>query len=460
MKKKVIIWGVIIAAVAGTIALASINKDKGQYISVKTSEVTKGDIKSYLSTTGAIKSKNSKNYFPLQGKVKKVNVKVGDIVSLGQTLVEYEVQDLNSAVKQAQIQYDNAVLSRKMLNNNNNTIKSKISDINEQIANIDKQIQKSKNSVSSVSSSSTKEQMKLLTQIRDVLNSFYSSPSQGADLKTTIDEINKQIANMASGVSSSSTASQVQSLITTLQTQKAQMQSAKESLTPVSTEQFKQADNAIALAKVALDTAKQNLSKNESSIISGIDGVVTAVNVVEGAATMSASQPAVTVQNIEDLKAVVEVGKYDADKIKLGQEAVIKSGDKEYKGKVSFIDPAATKSVSAIGSETTLGVEVDILEKAENLKIDFDTDVDILLGEISDVLKIPAESIVTNKEAKTFVYVVENGKAVEKEVKLGLQSDMEAQVLDGLNDKDKVILNPISTLKDGDLVKEANGEDK
>lgn len=401
MKKKVVIWVVVVALVGGFVAYRSANRNKSKIINVKTAAVTQGEVKSYLSTTGTIKSKSSKDYFPIQGKVKKVNVKVGDTVKKDQVLVEYEVADASIAVKQSQIQYDNAMLSKQMEINSNNDMKNKMADLDKQIADFDSQI-------------STDKQ----------------NPLAAATVQT-------------------------------LETQRAQLKQTRDSLKmPFSNEQLKQADNSIELARISLDNAKQNLSKSQDKIVADIDGVVTAVNVVEGASSMTAAQPAVTVQDTENLKALVSVGKYDSNKVQLGQEAVIKNGDKEYKGKVSFIDPAAKKSVSATGTDTTLGIEIDILDKPEGLKIDFDADVDILLGQVANAVKIPAESIKTNKEDKTFVYVLDGNKASEKEVKLGLQSDMESQIIEGVKPNDKVILNPGETVKNGTLVKEASGDGK
>lgn len=399
MKKKVITWIIIVVVIGGLIGLRVSAKNKKSFVSVKTETVQQGEIKSYLSTTATIKSKNSKDYYPLQGKVEKVNVKVGDVVKKGQVLVEYEVQDLSLAVKQAQIQYDNAVLAKKAQVNSNTEMKNKMADLDKQIADLDKQIADAK---------------------KDPL---------------------------------------LAATVPALETKKSGIKQQRDSLkVPVGTEQLKQADNSITLAKLNLDNAKKNLSKSQDKITADIDGVVTAVTAVEGATSMASAQPAVTVQDVENLKAVMSVGKYDANKVEVGQEAIIKSGASEYKGKVSFIDPAAKKTVSATGTETTLGVEIDILDKAEDLKIDFDADVDILLGQVTNAIKVPAESIRTTKEDKTFVYVVEGDKVVEKEVKLGLQSDMEAQVVEGVKANDKVILNPSESIKSGTVVKEASGD--
>jgi len=399
MKKKYIIYPLIVVIIGGLFFLKISSQNKKKFTSVKTAVAHKGEVKAYLSTTATIKSKNSKSYYGVQGKVKKINVSVGDKVSKSQVLITFETQDLNVAVKQAELQYNNAVLSKQDLENQNNNLNSKIADLDKQIADLDSQI----------------------------------SALGG----------NKNAA------------AQIPQLTQQLQTLKSQ----RSSVQTVSGEKLQQADNAISLAKVSLDNARQNLAKNVDNITADFDGVVTSLNVVEGAMN-SGGQPAVVVQDIENLKLQVSVGKYDANKVKLGQEAVVKSDNNQYKGSVSFISPAAQKAMAAGSTDTSLGIEIDVLEKAPDLKIDFDTDVDVLLGKASSVIKIPAECIKTDKTGKNFVYVVEGNKAVEKVVTLGLQSDTEVEVASGIKEGDKVILNPGVAVKNGSLVKEAVGGTK
>jgi HlyD family secretion protein len=401
MKKKVITYILIATVMAGGIFFATRREGRDIRTTVKTAEVTQGDVKSYLSTTAVVKSKSSKDYFPIQGKVKKVNVKVGDRVEKGQVLVEFEVTDPNIAVKQAQLSYDNAVLTKQNQVSSNNQVKESIEDLNKQISDLETQITEAK-----------------------------KNPADGAK-------------------------------VAQLESQKATLNTKKDSLKePFSSEQLKQADNNIALQKLNLDNAKSNAAKSQSIIVADFDGVVTAVNLVEGATTAVASQPGITVQDVDNLKVVLSVGKYDAAKIKIGQEAVIKYDGKEYKGRVSFIDPVAKKAPASTGTETTLSVEIDVLDKAEGLKIDFDADVDLLLGEVNSVLKVPAESIRSDKDGKAYVFSIEENKVVEKDVVLGLQSDMEAEILEGITSGEKVILNPSTSIKVGEFVKEAGGEEK
>lgn len=385
MKKrnKIIISVVALALVAGGIAIKVTSSNKNKYMEVKTSTVTTGDIKSYLSTTGTIKSQNSKEYFGLTGKVLRVNYKVGDKVKKGDILVTYDASDLNAQVKSAELTYNNAVLQKNDAVNQNNDILNKIKELNTQIAD----------------------------------PAYANDPVKLATLKST-----------------------------------------RDSLKATSSEKFKQLDNTVASAKINLDLSKQKLSSG-GSIVSEFDGTVTAVNVTAGSSGITAQSQgaAVVVQNLDNLKVLISVGKYDAGKVALGQDAVIKSNGKEYKGKVTVINPAATKIVSATGADASLGIEVNITDSASGLKAEFDCDVDILLAEVKNVIKIPSESLKTDKTGKSYVYIINGDKAKEVAVKIGTESDTEIQITEGLKNGDKVILNPSTSITDGVLVKEAAG---
>ncbi|MFL0266563.1 efflux RND transporter periplasmic adaptor subunit [Candidatus Clostridium radicumherbarum] len=397
MKKKYVIWAIIILVIGGVIFLRVQSQNKLKYTSVKTTKAVKGDIKSYLSTTASIKSKNSKDYYGLSGKVSAVNVKVGDTVKIGEVLVKYDTPDLNSSVKQAQIQYDNAALAKQSEVNANNDMNSKMADLDKQIADL--------------------------------------------DAKISAAEASKNPQDIAN--------------VSALQSQSLQLKQTRDSLKlPFSNEQLKQADNSIALAKITLDNAKTSLAKNSDSITADFDGVITAVNAVVGS-TGNPAMAAITIQDLSNLKGVISVGKYDAAKLSLGQTAIIKTQNNQYNGKVSFIDPAAKQTVSASGTDSSLNVEIDIANPGNDLKVGFDNDVDILLGEASKVLMVPVEAIKTDKNDKNYIYVIQGNKAYEKEVKLGIQSDTDVQIISGVNEGDSVILNPSASIHDGSFVKES-----
>ncbi|MCX7922915.1 MAG: efflux RND transporter periplasmic adaptor subunit [Clostridia bacterium] len=386
MKKRKVLVITSLVVVAALLVGVGLSKSGTKSEVVKTATVTKGDLKSYLSTNAIIQSKNTKNYVgAAQLPVKSVKVKVGDNVKKGQVMLEYDIYDLNASVTQAKLQYNNAVLQKSELLSQKEQLDDNIEKLDNQI----KELEGSKN------------------------------PSDALQLQT--------------------------------------LKQKRDALQPISDEKLKLMDNSVSLAKVALDSANSKLEKYKGGIVADFDGVVTALNAIEGA-TLNPAQPAVTLQQLDNLKAVMSLGKYDSLKVKVGQEAILKNGSKLYKGEVSFISPAAAKAVSMGGQDTSLQAEIDILDEDADLKVDFDANVDILLGSIKDAVKVPVESIKYEKDVGSYVFKVVDGKAKRVVVKPGLQSDMEAQITEGLSVGDTIVLNPSMSIKDGTEVRTNEGE--
>lgn len=189
----------------------------------------------------------------------------------------------------------------------------------------------------------------------------------------------------------------------------------------------------------------------ENYIIADFNGVVTKLNASVGTIS-TGTQPVIIIQDLNDLECEINADKYSANGIKIGQSAVITYGNRKYNGNVSYIAPVAEIETSAAGQNAVLPVDIDIPSSIEGLIVGFDSDVNILVGEVKNVLKVPAESIKTDKTGKNYVFIVENGEAIRKVISLGLQSDTEAEVKGGLSEGDRVILNPSGTMKNGTLV--------
>jgi HlyD family secretion protein len=68
--------------------------------------------------------------------------------------------------------------------------------------------------------------------------------------------------------------------------------------------------------------------------------------------------------------------------------------------------------------------------------------------EKDDVLKVPAGALFPNNGGKA-VFVVENGKAVLRPVKIGQNNGLDAEVLDGLTEGETVVVHPGDKVKDG-----------
>lgn len=213
-------------------------------------------------------------------------------------------------------------------------------------------------------------------------------------------------------------------------------------------DQIKLQQNQVEIARLNVENIKQNISKQQRYIKADFDGVVTQLNVKEGAPAPM-QMPVVVVENVNNLRIAVNINQFDSDKIKEGMEANIKFLDHSVKGKVVSIDKVATKTMSASGSDTVVKAYVDVIETTDVIKPGFDVDVDIKVAEKNDVLMIPIEALITDKENNVKVFIVENGVAKLTNIKIGLQSDFDVEVISGLKEGDRVVLNPAATLKDG-----------
>lgn len=411
MKKKIITGIIIAVVIVGIIGLRVSAGKKGSFTTVRAAAVTKGNINAYLSTTATIKSKNTKSYFaPQQAKVKAVNVKVGDKVKKGDVLVTYEVQDTSSAVKQAQLNLNNAKSQKQELVSTQASNNEKLSDTNNEIKDTENKI-----------------------------NQLKQQQKKDPNFEKTGGLTNLQ---------------QLDSKLTQLKT-------TKQSITDL-TEKLKQADNQIALAQINLDTANKSANESVDKNVADFDGVVVEVNAVQGssqivgtsAAGGASSGAAVVIADQSNFKAQVNLDKYSSSEVKVGQAVDLTFANRDYKGKVSYVAPTAQTTASTTGQNTTLPADIDIDVPQEGLVEGFDADVNILTGQVNDAIKVPAESIKTDKSGKNYVFIISNDKAVQKEVQIGLQSDTQAQINSGVKVGDKVILNPSASIQNGTAVKD------
>lgn len=225
-------------------------------------------------------------------------------------------------------------------------------------------------------------------------------------------------------------------------------------------DRIKLQEKQVELARVNVEAIREKMSSTQSEIKSGIKGVITAVNGSEGGAA-GGGLPLVTVEDISRIKAVINASQYDAAKIKPGQEAVIRMGEggKKYSGVVEKVNPVARKVAAGLNAETSVPVDISISNPDDDIKVGYDVDVNIRTDVRKSTLYVPYEAVMTDKNGKSRVYVVENGRALEKYIKTGIETDFYMEVLDGLSQGQQVVLNPPGTLLNGSPVY-IRGEEK
>ncbi len=210
--------------------------------------------------------------------------------------------------------------------------------------------------------------------------------------------------------------------------------------------QVAQAKAQAAQAKAALDNAEENL--RYATIVSPITGTVLSRDVEVGDAVSSIlvlGSQATLVATLGDTSEVYVRGKVDeADigKVYLGQPAriVVESfKDKKFDGKVTRISPLGVEKDNV----TTFEVRVSLQNPSGELRAAMSANAEIILEEKKNVLLIPEGAVIYGKEKTASVEVPDtraNEGRKKVAVKLGISNGVKAEVLTGLAEGQRVIL--------------------
>jgi HlyD family secretion protein len=213
------------------------------------------------------------------------------------------------------------------------------------------------------------------------------------------------------------------------------------------------AKSQAAVSRAEVEKAKAALERYQSdlryaTITSPMDGLVLSRDVEVGDAVSSIlvlGSQATLVMTLGDVSEVYVLGKVDeADigKVYLGQRAriVVESfKDKSFEGKVTKISPLGKEKDNV----TTFEVRVSIQNPGGELKTNMTANAEIILEEKKGVLTIPESAVVYDKARKPSLEVpdprAEGGKR-KVAVKLGISNGVRTELVEGLKEGDKVVL--------------------
>mgnify|MGYP001471847122 FL=1 len=218
-------------------------------------------------------------------------------------------------------------------------------------------------------------------------------------------------------------------------------------------------EELIKQAKIEVKIAETDLSY--TVITSPIDGVVVSIPISEGQ-TVNSMQSAPTIVQVADLKKMLikpEISEGDITKLKKGQEVeftILSLPEKVYKAKIDSIDPATTTLTDDEYEESASDTEavyyyanVIVDNKDNNLRIGMTTTNTIKVAEAKDVITIPTTALY-KKGDKYYVRTLGEKEVVEeKEVKIGINDDMNTEIKSGLKEGEKLIL---TEMKAGEVV--------
>jgi len=216
--------------------------------------------------------------------------------------------------------------------------------------------------------------------------------------------------------------------------------------------QLSQADKKrIEIQEDQLKFKKEELEK--VMIKSPIDGTVTRVNVNIGryARDTENGQAMFVVENLEKLQMKASVSEIDVGKIKLNQEAEIYSdilGKGFAKGRVARISPTAEQK-DANTMERVIPVLIDVTERPENLIAGVIATAKIRTEKKENVFAVPSGAIVQDGEEYKIYILNEDNTMKSIPVEIGLETDLESEIIGDLSEGMRYVINPDETFQEG-----------
>ncbi len=189
-------------------------------------------------------------------------------------------------------------------------------------------------------------------------------------------------------------------------------------------------------------TAKANYTfmRTNTKIKAPFDGIITLRTKNEGE-SFSPMMPGVEgtasilrLVNLDKIKVRINISDKDINKVKVDHKAIINVDselDKDFIGKVTFVSPEADKMSG------TFTCEISIDNFDHTLKPNQFALVNIILDEKNNIIVIPQKAIIDTH----YVFVITDNIATKKEVILGIQSELETEILSGISEGDLVVVS-------------------
>ena len=213
-----------------------------------------------------------------------------------------------------------------------------------------------------------------------------------------------------------------------------------------------QVEASLQRARAALELAQQRL--DYTTIKAPINGVI-AQRYLDKGDTATSTRPFVSIVDMDVVKVAAKVSARDIGGISVGAQALIKPDaypTETFYGTVVNISPIIDRA------SQTCDIEIEAANPSHKLKPGMFTRVELTVLEHKGVPVIPADVLLKEGE-ETFVYVVDDGKALKKKVVTGISDGIKTEILSGLEADEKLIVAGYRSLRHGMSVTVA-GESK
>jgi len=331
--------------------------------------------------------------------VEKVHVKIGDIVKKGDLIVSLDPTAANEQVTQAQ------------------------------------------NAVSELENALSK--MKEMQQAAESQASLTDIPKLQGELNQSLEKSQALLDGVETGA--------VTSLDLLQSTMEVMLKQAQLS-TAASQAQQMPSFNTVEI-EAQLNQARQGLKQAEqlaeaASITSPIDGIVSELNVVEDGIA-APNVPIGTIIKQDNISATFQVNSYQVSKLQAGQTATI-----SFEGLSQSYESAIETVSPTINQQTNMfSVIIPVSNTEQYIKGGMRATAYVAVDNLDAQIVVPNDAILY-EEATPYVYLLEEGKALRRDVTTGFRDGEMIQIVEGLTKGQKVAVDGKERLKDGTDISE------
>jgi len=467
LKNKKIIIGAIIVALAAAIFFAS--RDKGPQYGY--AEVKRGNILQEVSVTGRVKPAEAVDLaFEITGRVRSVNVKVGDEVFAGTVLARLDATELAAELTKAESDLIAQEAKRSEAETNlSNAYAGAVDVLNDAYLKADEAVHFKTEPLFTTNGNfyqltfqtcdaiaetallnertivegefkkwaSELNDLTKLSPPSDIERILAESANRLAVIKKFFDDLDK-ILNLPCTLNQSSLDDDrvnINAARGNVNTAMANVNGREQSLLSLQA--------ALASANAALKSSEANTERIKAQIaktvlISPIRGVVSVVGPKVGE-IVGGGAAVISVISASNLEIEANVPEADVAKIKVGDEAKITLdayGDAvAFRATVTQIDPAE----KIIEGVPTYRTKLQFKEKDDRIKSGMTANIDILAAEKENAIYVPARAIIS-AGGRTYVRIWDGKKLKEADIQTGLRgSDGNVEVVSGVEEGEKVV---------------------
>lgn len=208
-------------------------------------------------------------------------------------------------------------------------------------------------------------------------------------------------------------------------------------------------DEQIYKLQSNINIIKENIKrlkvKVDSDTRADIDGRVVKLDV----------EDEILIYDINEYIVNLQLSQQDSLYIEEGMRAKIKvrgMEEKEYKGTVLSVDDVAIAPAGG-GTGSKINVKIRIDNPDKSIKAGYAVDVKIELNIKAGAVVVDYESIVQDKDGKKFIYYVKSDVARRVAVSTGIETDFEVEIIEGLIQGDRYVVNPPEKMQDKNSMK-------